>query len=130
MTNHKKLIDVTASLERNCLYLEKKRYTKNRSVCTVTGLVWELHAPTERHLLYINSESLLNLSDLLLLSCCNTSCQTRTFSLAPRVARDKIALYYGTYTADKIRCQVEPGRFTRFFFVYCLKKVMLKKLVS
>ena len=33
MTNHKKLIDVTASLERNCLYLEKKRYTKNRSVC-------------------------------------------------------------------------------------------------
>ena len=36
MTNHKKLIDVTASLERNCLYLEKKRYTKNRSVCKNT----------------------------------------------------------------------------------------------
>ena len=51
MTNHKKLIDVTASLERNCLYLEKKRYTKNRSVCKNCpdiGLVWELHAPTDR----------------------------------------------------------------------------------
>ena len=33
MTNHKKLIDITASLERNCVYLEKKWYTKNRSVC-------------------------------------------------------------------------------------------------
>ena len=52
MTNHKKLIDVTASLERNCLYLEKKRHSKNRSVCKnavdIIGLVWELHAPTDR----------------------------------------------------------------------------------
>ena len=50
--NRKKLIDVTASLERNYLYLEKKRYTKNRSVCKIfcrdTGVVWELHAPTDR----------------------------------------------------------------------------------
>ena len=33
MTNHKTLIDVTASLDRNCLSFTKKRFTKNRSVC-------------------------------------------------------------------------------------------------
>jgi len=31
--NHKKIIDVTASLDRNCLSFSKERYTKNRSVC-------------------------------------------------------------------------------------------------
>ena len=67
MTNHKTLIDVTASLKRSCLCLEKKRYTKNRSVCKKwrdIGLVWELHAPADQ-LLVSNSIERHNLIAIL-----------------------------------------------------------------
>ena len=33
MTSHKKLIDVSASLDQNCLSFTLEKYTKNRSVC-------------------------------------------------------------------------------------------------
>ena len=45
MTNHKKCIDVTVSLDRRCLFSQKKRYTKNRSVCKNA---MTLRAPTHR----------------------------------------------------------------------------------
>ena len=51
MTNHKKLIDVTESLDRNYLsftkeevYLKSISLQKGRDL----GLVWKLHAPTHR----------------------------------------------------------------------------------
>ena len=49
MTNHKKLIDVTASLKRN-YFRKEKVYSKYISLkkCRDIGLVWELHAPTDR----------------------------------------------------------------------------------
>ena len=52
MTNHKKLINVTASLDWNWLsFTKEKVYCKNRSVCKKClemGLKLELHAPTHR----------------------------------------------------------------------------------
>ena len=52
MTDHKKRVDVTASLDRRCLFSQKIRYTKNRSVCknAVT-----LGAPTHRLLLKLRA---------------------------------------------------------------------------
>ena len=52
MTNHKTLIDVTASLGGGLTFLsQKKKCTKNSSVCKKChdiGLVWELHAPSNQ----------------------------------------------------------------------------------
>ena len=49
MTNHRKLIDVAASLDRNChSFTKEKGILKiDQSVkCRDIGFVWELHAPT------------------------------------------------------------------------------------
>ena len=49
MTNHKKLIDVIASLDRSCLFFHKRKGTlkiDQSEKCRHVGLVWELHAPT------------------------------------------------------------------------------------
>ena len=56
MTNHRKLIDVIASLDRDCLSFIKEKilYTENRSVYKKfrdIALVWELRAPTHRHMI-------------------------------------------------------------------------------